>query len=363
MAISRRELLIGGVAAAAVAAGGYAWLNSGSSGTLNLLAWSGYEEPDFLKPFEDISGVKVNVRTYANPDEMVSILSASPDAFDVVVVDPEYIPILAGRGAIDAMDYAGFDLSSYFPYFKDLALTKVDGKHFAVPIRFGVNSLVFNSDVIATTDVGSYAVLNSPKAKGRIGIWDWYLPNMGVISRSLGHAEPYNLSAEQFNNLKQALARLRPQVASIHASLPELVSALADKRIDLAPGVGEFVAAAAKGKGNPSINWAVPEEGGIMWVETLAICSKSQKKADAQAFIKWVTTPPAQALLAERKAYNSNTPNMQAYPLMSANQRKLLNAETAAQTEQLIAKLSVRTLPSQQSPQEWQEVWRNFKAT
>jgi spermidine/putrescine transport system substrate-binding protein len=359
MEISRRSLLIAGGATLAAAAGGYLYLG-GSRPTLNLLAWTGYEERDFLAPFEDQNNVNVQVRTYANADQMVSILLASPASFDVVVVDPEYISVLVGRGMLDEIDYGALDLRAYFQYFQDLPLTQINGKRYAVPIRFGVNSLVYNSNDVPAQDVASYSSLFSPEAKGRVGIWDWYLPNMGVLSRALGNQEPYNLSAAKFEQLKSELMRLRPFVRSIHSSLPELVSALADRRVAMAPGVGEFVAAAAAGRGAP-IAWTVPREGGIMWVETMTLCSRSQNKALARKFLSWVTTPEAQASLAQRRAYNSNTPNRLAYPLLSPDQRRQLNAATPADTERLIGRLSVRTLPTQQPPQAWQEAWRAFK--
>ena len=359
MSISRRSLLIAGGATLVAGAAGYFYFDE-SRPTLNLLAWTGYEERDFLSSFENEHDVNVRVRTYANADQMVSILLGSPDSFDLVVVDPEYLSVLVGRGMLDEIDYGALDLAGYFSYFQDLPLTRVNGRRYAVPIRFGVNSLVYNSNDVSEQDVASYSALFAPQTRGRVGIWDWYLPNMGVLSRALGNAEPYNLSAAQFEQLKSELLRLRPFVGSIHSSLPELVSALAERRVAMAPGVGEFVAAAAANRG-AAISWTVPREGGIMWVETMTLCSRSPNKALAQRFLAWVTTSAAQASLAERRAYNSNTPNRLAYPLLSPAQRRQLNAATPADTEALIARLSVRTLPTQQPPQAWQEAWRTFK--
>jgi spermidine/putrescine transport system substrate-binding protein len=187
---------------------------------LNLLAWSGYEEADFLAPFENSHGVKVNVRTYPNPDQMVSILLSSPGQFDLVVVDPEYIPVLVGKGALRELDYSILNLSSYFPFFQDHELTKVNGRHFAVPIRFGVNALVYNTELLSQAQTQSYGILFDPKVRGRLGVWDWYLPNMGVISRSLGNPQPYNLTDSELETVGATLMRLKPLVGSLHSSLP-----------------------------------------------------------------------------------------------------------------------------------------------
>jgi spermidine/putrescine transport system substrate-binding protein len=355
-----RRTVIAAAGLIGLGAAGYFVLRSRAS-AINLLAWSGYEEQDFLADFEQKSGARVNVRTYSNADQMVSILLASPGQFDLVVVDPEYIQTLVGKGAIQEIDYGKLDLKAYFGFFQDHPLTKVDGKHYAVPIRFGVNALVFNTELVAAADTASYDVLFKPDLGGKIGVWDWYLPNMGVISRSLGNTEPYDISDEQLGMLTARLAKLRPAVGSIHASLPDLVQALVDRRVALAPGVGEFVAAAAVARGAP-ISWSVPKEGGIMWVETMAICAGTRQQELALQFLDWVTTPEAQASLAQRRAYNSNTPNRLAYQLLPTAQKQLLHAQTADDTEALIKRLSIRRLPVRQQPQVWQADWRTFKA-
>lgn len=358
--LTRRKVLALGAGAIVAGTTSYFFLRRSDHPVLNILGWTGYEERDFLEPFEKLHGASIRVRTYANADQMVSILLANPDEFDLVVVDPEYLQLLVSKSVIDPVDYSTLDLNGYFTYFQNHPLTRINGKQYAVPIRFGVNALVFNKEEFDERQLSSYETLFSQAARGKVGIWDWYLPNMGVISRSLGNSKPYDLSAEQFDTLKQQLSRLRPNVGSIYASLPDLVAALAARRIAIAPGVGEFVAAAAANRG-ARVGWTVPKEGGIMWVETMAVCSHSSRKPLAAKFLSWVTTPEAQALLAQRRAYNSNTPNRLAYPLLSSEQRQYLNAETAQETERLIGRLSVRTLPANQTPQEWQEVWRGFK--
>src|SRR5580765_5820683 len=79
-------------------------------GTLNMIAWEGYTQPQWVKPFEKASGCTVHAKYAGSSDEMVTLMrsggggqydmvSASGDASlrliygkDVQPVDPSKIP-------------------------------------------------------------------------------------------------------------------------------------------------------------------------------------------------------------------------------------------------------------------------------
>ena len=185
---------------------------------LNLLSWVGYEEPSMINVFEDKYDVKVNAKTYVGGDQMFTLFTQSQGLYDVIVVDPEFLPKLHAAGRIVKLNRDDYDFSDYFAPFKKFPFTEYDGDLFAVPIRFGSNGLVYNTNYLSKEDVKSYKILWDPKVKGRVGIWDWYLPSMGVLSRAVGNRMPYDISDDQFAKLEKATLDLRGQVAAIHPS-------------------------------------------------------------------------------------------------------------------------------------------------
>jgi spermidine/putrescine transport system substrate-binding protein len=328
---------------------------------LNLLCWTGYEEQDILEPFEKEHGVKVNYKTFVGGDEMFALFTQSKRQYDVVVVDPEYIEKLYAAGRLAELQPGEFNFSDYFEPFQNFPLCWINNKLYAVIVRFGANGLVYNTRHLTADEVRSYNVLWSPKVKGKVGIWDWYLPSMGVLSRGQGNAKPYEISNEQFAALRQRLFELRPQVAAIHPQPSEMLAALANEQTWIVPAGGEWVASLLKQQGKP-VDWTVPEEGGVMWVETLVIANDAPHPEAARLYVQWMQTPRAQALLSQRKAYNSNVPNKKAYELLTGEQRDTLKVHDAVEALALINKLSVRRLPVTQPEQVWQEAWQEFKA-
>src|SRR5512140_1170606 len=86
-------------------------------GTLNMIAWEGYTQPQWVKPFEKKTGCTIHAKYAGSSDEMVTLMrsgggsqydmvSASGDASlrliygkDVQAVDPSKIPSYKDFGA------------------------------------------------------------------------------------------------------------------------------------------------------------------------------------------------------------------------------------------------------------------------
>jgi len=329
---------------------------------LNLLCWTGYEERALLDAFEKKHNINVNAKTFVGADAMVSLLSQSKGIYDVVVVDPEYIEKLHAAGRLAAMNPAEYDFAGYLDELKDFPLCYSEDKMYAILVEYGSCGLVYNTAHLTTEDVKSYDILWDTKVKGRVGIWDWYLPSMGVISCSLGYQDPYDITDAQFDAIGERLAALRPQVRAIHPSPPEMLSALANDETWIVPAGGEWVAAILKQQGKP-IDWVVPDIGGIMWMDTLCIVNDAPHPEAAKAYVHWMMTPEAQALLSQKQAYQSNVPNMKAYDLMPPAHKDMLKVHDADEAKALIGRLHVRSLPINQSEKRWQDAWEKFKAS
>lgn len=332
---------------------------------LRVLAWVGYEESEIVQPFESEFGVKVLTETFTGADKMFAKLASAPNAYDVVVIDPEYISKLHSAGLLSELDPDRFDFSNYINPLRKFPLCWIDGKMYTVLVRFGVNAIVYNTEKLSKEEVSSYDILWSPKVKGKVGIWDWYLPNMGVLSLSAGFVPPYRLDEIQFGKLKKRLDTLRPQVKAIMGSFSDINAAFARGDIWIAPALGEHTAAVLSEDGHP-IDWVVPKEGGIMWIETLGIPPGAANKASAMDYIRYIQRPEVQAKLTWRRAYRSNIPNVQGIALLSAAQQNALKVHNGNEATALVESIQVRRLPEDPggSPLEsmWQAEWQRFKA-
>jgi len=334
-------------------------------GELRVLAWVGYEEEEIVKPFEKEFGIKVFTETFTGADKMFVKITKARDAYDVVVIDPEYIEKLYRANLLTPLDPKQFNFDNYIEPLKKFPLCWIEGKMYTVLIRYGVNAIVYNTEKLTAEEVSSYEILWSPKVKGKVGIWDWYLPNMGVLSLAAGFTPPYTLNDSQFGELKKRLDLLRPQVKAIMGSFSDVNAALARGDIWVVPALGEHTAAVLSEQGYP-IDWVVPKEGAIMWIETLGIPPKAANRTGAIKYIQYFQRPEVQAKMTWRRAYRSNIPNVKAIEILSPKQQDALKVHNGNEATALVRSINVRRLPI--DPQgnlmesKWQMEWQNFKA-
>jgi spermidine/putrescine transport system substrate-binding protein len=326
---------------------------------LNALTYIGYDEQDLVDAFSKATGIRLRTKTYFGGDEMMTVLKESKGEYDLVVIDPEYLKKLVDANQLQPLSEADYNVSDYNDSFKHFKEFYIGESLYAIVVRYGVNGLVFNVDHVARPSVLSYKAIWSDDLKGRIGLIDQYLVSMGAISKALGNKHAYDLDSVAFESLERSMMALKPRLKSIY-TIPEMFRALATGEIWVLPCGGESVVFNLRDSGN--FDWVIPEEGGIMWVEGLAITRDARHVEAARRFISWAQSPEAQALLATRKAYASNVPNKKAYDLLSYRTKEILRSSTDEEVDSLLARLSVRSLPVNQPEAQWVGAWQRFKA-
>lgn len=359
--IDRRRLLLTGTAftAGALAAPTVFSRRAEAAGTVNVLAFGGYEEPGMLEPFETETGIKVNLKIHDGSDEeMVALLETSaPGTFDVITPTSAYIPAAAKAGLLAKLDPSNYPLEDYFTLIAEWPPVFVDGSMYAIVNRFGYYGITYNYNKFSEEDVSSYAVLFDPAVKGRVTLFDWFLPNMGCMSKYDGNATPYDLTSGQFTELTDTLMTLRPQVGLV-GNTSQVIQAMAGGSYDLAIA-GEWVQAGMFDDGLP-FKALVPKEGGVTWDQAVCIAANTPNMDNAKAFLKYVTGPIFQSKLAVANTYYSMVPNIKAAEMLAPDKRELLNlADVDRFGEVFMANLSPRKDPPNRA--EWLSAWEAFK--
>lgn len=328
-------------------------------GTLNLLVMPGYEEDAIIKPFEEKYGVKVNTKVYSNSDQMFSLLSNSTEGeWDIVTPDTPWIAKLVSADLIDELDASDYpEIQNFYDRWKDFDQVKVDDKLYAVVSRWGYYGVVYNSNYITKEEASSISFLYDPKVTGKVVLFDWYLPNMGMLSRYKGYDAPYDLNADELAKVTESLTALKPQVGMIAATNADTIEALANESAWISFG-GEWLQVLLKESGKP-IEVVVPEEGGVSWTESISIVKSSKNKEAAKAFIAYLSTPEVQAKLAWCDAFHSTVPNKLAVDYLTPEQAQLLNMDDEAKMNAMLDNIATRKVPDNES--EWQAIWDTFK--
>lgn len=345
---------------------------SGSGKTLRILSWAGYDEADVIGPFEAATGAKVEFKTYVGGEQMLQFFNQSPaGTFDGIISDGEYVIKLMELNAIAPLDTADFTtLSDYNAVYKEFAGFYQGDQMMAVGTRFGNYGIAFNTKFLKPEEVTSWDVLARPDLKGKVGFFDWYLPNMGNASLALfpDNPNPYDLTDEQLLQVKEWLVKIKPNVALITPNIQDITNAFINESIAAGP-VGDWLIQNAIADGHDNFAAVVPQEGSIRWSEGATLCAASQNPELALEWVKYMSTPEAQARLANATAYKGLAPNTKAPDHMSADEKNLLgyvpdpNNSGKLLVDSQLERSRARQLPVNQPEQVWQDYYNEFKTS
>src|SRR5271165_3419823 len=142
-------------------------------GQLNLIAWAGYLQPEWVKPFEAQTGCQVNAKYANTSDEMVALMSnGGGGQYDMVSSsgDADLRIIYAGDARPVNINLIP-SWKNFFPAFQSPPFNTVDGVHYGVSLQWGPNVLMYTKSAFPTPPT-SWSVIYSPKYKGKITVPD-----------------------------------------------------------------------------------------------------------------------------------------------------------------------------------------------
>ncbi|WP_082497604.1 PotD/PotF family extracellular solute-binding protein [Pseudorhodoferax sp. Leaf267] len=258
------------------------------------------------------------------------------------------------------------EIKDFWPEFQKFPLHWFDCKLYGVMTDFGYLGLSYNSKTFSPKELESYNAMWTAKAKGKVGLFDWYLPSMGSISLSEGNRPPFDLDKARFEAVKKKLFSLKPHASGFY-TIADIFSSMTNGRAQLVPGIGEWITLGLRENGVP-VDTVIPQEGGLQWTESLSIVNGSLKRDLARKFIQYTTSPEGQVRMATKADNKKSIPSMAGWKLL--NQTMPKEAEVLRMTlkgpnvmdEYKAKKIAFRQLPSKQSIDEWNEVWSQFKS-
>jgi spermidine/putrescine transport system substrate-binding protein len=295
---------------------------------LNALVWCDHTDPELIQPFEEKHDVRVNLKEYEGTGTALALIEQSqPGDWDVFVLDGVDVPRVAEAGLLAELPMDQLPLDDVFEQVQMRDVTMRDGKTYAIMEKFGYNVISYNKSKVDPADMRDLGTLWSDKYKGRIAVYDYYIPLMGLVALKMG-MKPSEISAEKLPAMKEALFELKQNTAMV-GEVVSSTTALATGEADILIGGGEWAVAVMQSE-NPDLDWVLPDLGGILWSQSLAIFEDSKRKDLALEFVKYIMSPEGQARLATSSCFWGMPANRKAGEVLTAEQKQALRWDEQA---------------------------------
>jgi spermidine/putrescine transport system substrate-binding protein len=293
-----------------------------SAEEINALVWCDHSDPALIEPFETATGIKVNLKEYEGTAAGLTILEQSqPGDWDVMVIDAVDVGRAVDAGLLAELPADKLATADFFPELVMPEANTRDGKIYAVTEKFGYNTIAFDKTKVDPADMEDMAALTSGKYDGRIAIYDYYMPVLGLMQVASG-GKTAEMTVDGLAALSEPLMKLKAASKSV-GDVVASQTALATGEVDVLVGGGEWLTAVLASE-NANLDWTIPKQGAVRWAQSLAVLEGSTKKDAALQFVNYITSPEGQARLATASCYWGMPANKKAGEVLTPEQKAVL---------------------------------------
>ncbi|MFV9506284.1 MAG: polyamine ABC transporter substrate-binding protein [Oscillochloridaceae bacterium umkhey_bin13] len=301
--------------------------DTSNGGTLYLYNWGDYIDPALLADFEAESGIRVIVDTFETNEDMIAKVRAGGSGYDLVVPSDYAVQIMIADGLLAPLErtrLSNFD--NLDPALTGLYFDREN--RYSVPYLYGTTGIAY-SKAAYPQGITSWAALFDPAqlapVRGKASMLDDEREAPGAalhyLGASLNSTDPAALA-----QVRELLLNQKPYLAAYNSG--NFQRLLASGEYVIAQAFSGDALLARRGledefSGNPDIAFVIPEEGGTIWMDNLAILADSPNQANAQRLIDFLLRPEVAAQNAEYVGFL--TPNRAARERLSPELIALYN--------------------------------------
>ena len=291
-----------------------------SSGTVRVLAWQDYIQPNIAEAFEAETGITLELTTFGSNDEAEStVRAAAGRGFDVV-----FPSITNGPNYVDESGESYFapvpaevNMDAVIPSFVRDSMVlggSHDGEQVLVPFDWGTEGVTYRADAIDPGADGiSYGDLWSDAANGAAAFRQksvligtgLYLDATGEVP-SNRMLDVYTSEADMrrvMEGVTQFVLANRDNFGAFWNNATEATAAFKDAGCVV--GQTWDTTGLLLNREDPAFRYAAPREGIITWLDSMGMLKAAENPEQAVAFMNFMLKPETGGMFANNTGYNS----------------------------------------------------------
>ena len=283
-------------------------------GQLDIVAWPGYIERgesdkayNWVTGFEQETGCKVNVKTAATSDEMVSLMTKG--GYDLVTASGDAsLRLIAGKRVQPINPELISNWRNLDPRLIGGPWYVVDRQTYGTPYQWGPNVLMYNTDVFKVPPISWSVVFeaqNLPDGKpnkGRVQAYDGpiYIADAALYLKSakpeLGIVDPYQLTETQYAAVLDLLRKQQPLIHRYWHDATVQMSDVKNEGVAASSSWGYMVNGLQADK--QPVASTIPQEGATGWADTTMLHAEAKHPNCAYKWMNWSLQPKVQGDIA-----------------------------------------------------------------
>ena len=288
------------------AAGGEAAAAGGEEKVLNVYNWSDYVDPAIIEQFTAETGIKVNYDVFDSNEVLETKLLTGNSGYDVVVPSAYFLERQIQAGVFRKLDPSKLpNLANMDPELQQRAAAHDPGNEHAVIYMWGTTGIGYDAGkieaIMPDAPVDSWSLIFDPDIVSRfkdcgVSVLEDPTDIVGTVLLWLGR-DPNSEAQEDLDAAEAALLAIRPYIRKISSA--QVIEDLANGEVCIAVGYsGDVLQAQSRAEETGQavdIRYSIPNEGALLWFDTLAIPADAAHPDNAHAFIDFLMKPEVAA--------------------------------------------------------------------
>ncbi len=268
------------------------------SDQLNIYNWSDYIAEDTIPNFEEEFGVSVTYDNYSSNDTLLAKLQSGATGYDIIVPSDYMVTTMRQLDLLQPINLDNVpNIENLYPRFREAPFDP--GNEYSIPWQWGTTGIGYNMEQVPDFRP-SWEMMWDEKYSGKITMLTEIRDVFAVALFRLGY-DINTTDAAQINEAKDMLLEQKPLLK--HYTSDTYIDELASNDTWLAHGYsGDVFQAVAE---NESVGYAIPEEGAVIWVDSMCIPKDAPHKYTAEAFMNYVLQPEVGAAISNYVWYAS----------------------------------------------------------
>lgn len=309
--------------------------------------WGTYIAPQLLTDFEQRYGVTIIYSEFDSDEQLLTDLRAGI-MYDLIVPTDILIPLMRREGLLARLNHENIpNLVNLAP---DFANPLYDPQNrYSVPYQWGTAGIGYN---IARTgrELTRWRDLFDPEFRGRVGVFDDYTLAVGAILMMLGYS-PNTTNVVEIEAARDFLLNHTDQIAIVgDVGQDYLARGELDIVLEFNGDIAQLM------RDNPDIRFIIPEEGGYILTDAIAIPANAPNKDLAEKFINFILDAQNGAILSNKIRYGS--PNLASYPFLNVDD---ISNPVIYPPEAIQKRLFHQVSMDAQTDALYRQVWEDFR--
>lgn len=274
------------------------------SDSVSFYNWTDYIDPEVLTMFEEECGVEVVYDTFSSNEDLLAKLQAGATGYDLIVPSDYMVSIMRELDMLKEVDHSNIpNLANLYPRFAEAPYDP--GNVYSVAYQWGTTGIGYNLEATGEIPDSWDWIFDPEKVSqldGKISLLNDQREVIGAALKYLGYSMN-SVEPAELEEAKQTILAIKPYVATFDSD--SFGDILVSGEVVIGHGWSGGYFQDIYASDNENLGYVIPQEGGVIWTDNLAIPNTAPNPYTAEVLINYLLDPEIGAMISNFNYYAS----------------------------------------------------------